>query len=438
MLVPNFKKAKERLEKVMLDFYLNDPILLNVLCMVNKQPDLKQDTIGIDVRGSVPVLKYNPNFINIVNDEVLELLVTYEAFKILLRHVTTRLKEPISIASLASSITINQLMNYQVKELLKDFNDMIPSPNQFGLEKNKFYEHYFRNLLDNYNNTMEKIQQIWNSLSDQQKEQLYQQSQETSQNSSNDSEEQHSNREYKQFDNNHSALKEYFNPNGTSNQGWGKNDLFEADVSNLIESKKDSYREWGKYSGSAMAEIIAANQPKISYKEIVKFFNRSIMCQETLSSRMKVNRRHNENWIFPGQKRKYKTKVIFAIDSSGSMTNEDLAEGFAIINHFILKKAAEIILIEFDTKIKKIETNLKKAKQTFKVHGRGGTDFQAIMDIANKENCDGLIIYTDGCANAPTKPNCKVLWLMNTKKYNPPVDWGYVAHLDRFEDAHAW
>ena len=89
--------------------------------------------------------------------------------------------------------------------------------------------------------------------------------------------------------------------------------------------------------------------------------------------------------------------------------------------------------MQFDTEIKSVEKKIKKARKTFKVTGRGGTDFQAIMDYAEKSGADGLVISTDGYAPAPRQPRCKVLWLMNKKEEKPPCNFGYVAFLDRYE-----
>jgi predicted metal-dependent peptidase len=146
---------------------------------------------------------------------------------------------------------------------------------------------------------------------------------------------------------------------------------------------------------------------------------------------MKLNRRYGLN--APGYRRQYTTEVVFAIDSSGSMSDEDLAEGFAVVNSGC--RHAKVHYILFDTEITMEETNVRKAKRTFKVTGRGGTNFQKVIDYADKMKADGLIIYTDGCAPAPSKPNHsrKVLWLMSKKEQKPPVDWGYVTHLNRFE-----
>ena len=93
---------------------------------------------------------------------------------------------------------------------------------------------------------------------------------------------------------------------------------------------------------------------------------------------------------------------------------------------------AEITYLLFDTEIKAVETKFKTARDTFKVLGRGGTDFELVCQYANEHSADGLIIYTDGGAAAPTMPKkTKVLWLLTNNKLKAPVDWGFHAYLDR-------
>lgn len=435
--------AKRKLESVMIDWFTSDTIMLNVMCMLDKVADPNQETIGIDIRGRTPTLRYNPNFVNSISKERLELVMASEGFKVLLRHATTRLKEPKQISALSSSITVNQLMNNSIKNLLAGLDEFVPSPEKFHLEPNLFFEQYYRDLMERVNETQKKIKQIWNSMSQQEKEDLINKASSSSQGDGEGDGEEKEDQEgqgegkdsdgFKEYDDQKEAMKDYFDPNGTANQGWGQNDLFDAELKNFIDEKKNSnLKSWGKFTGEARVEIMAANEPKISYKEIVRKFSRSVIMAETITSRMKINRRYDI--AFPGYRRKYKTKVIFAVDVSGSMSDDDLKEGFAVINSCL--KHAELICVQFDTEIKSIERNVKKARKEFHIMGRGGTDFNAVLEMADKEQCDGIVIYTDGCADVPKQPKAKVLWLTTRKDYKAPVTWGFHACLDRFEDTH--
>ena len=253
------------------------------------------------------------------------------------------------------------------------------------------------------------------------------------QNDNQDGQQQNDNQDgqgYKEFNGNNDAMKEYFNPHGTANKDWSDNSLIDAEIQNMVNEKRSTMEGWGSFTGNYRSEIISANEPKISWKDIVRLFKQSVLTGETISSRMKLNRRYD--LAQPGYRRRYTAKIIFAVDISGSMTDEDLAEGFAVINKIC--KHADISYVLFDTEIKTIEKKMKKAKESFVLTGRGGTDFQCVVDYAESVKADGLVIYTDGWADAPSKPkNMQTLWLLQDKNGKPPVEWGRVAHLDRYE-----
>ena len=115
------------------------------------------------------------------------------------------------------------------------------------------------------------------------------------------------------------------------------------------------------------------------------------------------------------------------------MSDDDIAEGFAVINSTC--RHAEIHYMLFDTQIKNIEKKMKRAKAAFKIAGRGGTDPDPVLKYVDEHKYDGLVVYSDMyfSANVPKPRKCKVLWLGTQKSSKAPVDWGYHANLNRFE-----
>jgi hypothetical protein len=473
----------------------------------NFKPDPNQETFGINITGRHPVIVYNPNFVNAMAIEYLEMIMVHTGFKVLLRHCTSRLKDPEQIAALASNIAIDELIYQNTLNFLSNdssLKDLVPTAQMFKLPEKDCFEEYFRQLFERQQQINKMIKMIWDSMTNEEKDKIINQSnnQEQSQQSTSDKQEQQEqkapapapepepepesnpelepksnsepepepkqdpepepehkpepnsesesnpepepepkpepdqgpNNKFKEYNNTNDCIKDYFDPNGTSNIGWGTNDMFDADIKNYIEKNKDRVKAWGKHTGSAIEEILAANEPKISYKEVIRRFRKSVDTYARVNSRLKVNRRYD--LAFPGHRRFLKTRIIFAVDCSGSMSNDDLAEGFAVINKIL--KHAEVIFVMFDTEIKFVETKLKKAKKTFKAYGRGGTDFNEVLQYADEIKCDGIVIFTDGLASVPKQPKAKVLWLTHSKNYEPPVSWGFVAHLDRFENNHIW
>lgn len=436
-------KAKEKIEKILVNWFTEDPMMLGTWCLVEKIADKTQKTMGIDSRTNPPVIRYNPNFVNALHAELLEAVMVSEGFKILLRHPTTRLIYPKHISNISSSITINQLLSS-----LSGFGDDVPLPDTFNLPRDKFFEEYFRNLIDKQTQTEDKIQQIWNSMSPDDKNELLDkvlnqnsnsnngQNQEKSDNDGQNQNQQNGDKDsdgFHSFENQLDAMKQYNDPNGSSNKDWSHNNLFDADIKNFVDDNKGSYKKWGRHTGDAMSSIIAANTPKISWKEIVRRFRNSIIDRIRIPSRMKVNRRYD--LLNPGHRRKYRSKLAFFVDVSGSMSDKILQEGFAVINKVC--EHASITYGTFDTEIKDIQTNFRKAKE-FKVTGRGGTDVNCVLEYAKQHKFDGVIIFSDMYFAAPVKPvGVKVLWLCSTKNQHPPVNWGYVAKLELYE-SHTW
>lgn len=433
--------AIKKMERCLMRWFTEDPMMLGAWTLVNKIADPNQHTLGIDSKTSPVTIRYNPNFINVLPPELLEHVMASEGFKILLRHPTTRHKDPKYISSLASTVTVNEVANKNISDLL-DLDSNLPTAKKFGLKPQQYFEEYFRNLMEMADDAAKQLQQMFGQNPQQQQQPQQGQGNGSGQGEgdpngqpqqgqgSGDQEQDQQNGGqgggFKEFNNPGQAIKDYMNPMGTNSQDWGKNELFDAEVNNMINEKKTSAKEWGKYTNNALSSIIAANTPKLDYKTILRRFNNSVISQKVFSSRMKVNRRYD--LAAPGHRRVYKSKVIFAIDVSGSMSDGELAEAFAIVNNVC--RHSQLEYIQFDTEIKLKEKKFKKAKKEFKVCGRGGTDFQQIIDYATENKTDGLIIFTDGAAPAPTEPRgTKVLWLLTTPEARPPVKWGMVAHL---------
>lgn len=437
----DLNKAKKRMDKIVVNWFVQDPMLLGAWSLVEKIPDKNTKTIGIDTRSQPPSILFNPNFINSLNDEVLEHILANQCFKLLLRHPTTRLKKPKEVASLSSDITVNQMAMKNLPNIDGIF-DVIPMPDKFKLEKNQWFEKYFRDLMDKLEDSNEQVNKMFGQKGQSQPQPGQGQSDEGggSGNEEGEGEGQSSGGEgqdpnkdedgYSKVGSQKDAIKEMMDPRGDTNKNWGENDVLDADVQNMVNERKGSSKMWGKFSADFMNDIVAANTPKISWKEIIRRFNTSVVTTNTISTRKKANRRFDLD--APGRRRVYTTKIIFAVDVSGSMSDEDLAEGFAVINSVC--RHAEIEYVLFDTEIKLVEKKMKKAKDKFKIKGRGGTDFEMMCRYADKNKADGMIIFTDGYAAAPNPPkSCKVLWLLTNKQNKPPVDWGFVAHLDRAE-----
>lgn len=155
--------------------------------------------------------------------------------------------------------------------------------------------------------------------------------------------------------------------------------------------------------------LFETNEPVIDWASYLRRFNSMSSMVYTKKTRRKPNRRFNSG---PALKIKQKKKTLVAIDTSGSVSQRDLIEFFNEIYH-IYKTGTYIDIVECDAKIQRVY-NYKGERENIEVKGRGGTDFEPVMEylLENKDKYANLIYLTDGGCPAPkTQPIKPILWV---------------------------
>ena len=149
--------------------------------------------------------------------------------------------------------------------------------------------------------------------------------------------------------------------------------------------------------------------PKFDWKNYVRRFSGTSSKVYTKKLRRKENRKFDDN---PGLKIKMKKHVLLAIDTSGSVSNEEVKEFMGEMKH-IHKTGVAMTLAQCDTSIRKIEPY--NGSNELNIEGRGGTEFDPILDYfnANLRKYTSLIYFTDGECYTSVKPQAPVLWVLS-------------------------
>jgi predicted metal-dependent peptidase len=151
-------------------------------------------------------------------------------------------------------------------------------------------------------------------------------------------------------------------------------------------------------------------KPNVNWRRVLRIFAASSSRTQIKNTIRRPSKRYGTT---PGIKIQRKQKILVAVDTSGSVNNDELKEFFGEI-YFIWKQGAEIYVVECDTIIH--NNYFYKGKTPELISGRGGTDFNAPLSYANDVyNPDAVIYFTDGHAATPTV-NCRkpVLWLITS------------------------
>ena len=189
-----------------------------------------------------------------------------------------------------------------------------------------------------------------------------------------------------------------------------------------------STTQWGSLPGGMVELIQKAAEGKIDYRNALRAFRISILSQKRHLTRMYPSRRFGFGQM--GSRYEFTTRLLVAIDTSGSVGSDILGRYYRIITTFFKYGIQEIDVLMFDFDVQGEPVTLKeaqKSKQTLEVKGRGGTNFQAPINyVAEHPGYDGLIIMTDGYAPVPNVPaflKTKLLWIID----NEP---SYKQHYD--------
>lgn len=212
--------------------------------------------------------------------------------------------------------------------------------------------------------------------------------------------------------------------------------LAEGMVRSLIKDAKDKAN--GKLPGAIKEIINEILDSKTDWRSIFRNFYAKKRNLDKKSTWKKRNRRLGSNVM--GHRRNRKLQVCIIFDTSGSISDNDLAlfTGEMIQMH---RSGADIVVIEADAKVQNVYEFDGKLQPEFK--GRYGTDFRpAFAHIKEKKhkllrrNFDAIIYLTDGFGSAPDSFHIPTLWCLTSKgripsgdSFNEPIDWGTIIKI---------
>ncbi len=416
--------VQERATQFVEKWYILDPLYFIIWTTHRFVPNPTIRTI----RAGKGCIEYNMDFMNHLSNVDFEAVLKAELLRILLKHPYSRRQPHADIMYLASNITLKEH-----SETLLNF----PTAAAFFQTKDcnkKHFEWYYHRIL----NHAPPAQSVDNqsNTNDSDSNNSSNQSNSDSNNSSNQGESNADNRSTQ--DSNVSPqssdgkiprnpspslpetseiLKNAAQENAAL---WDTNDWMANIINEKIENVMQK-QNWGTIRGSLQELIKASLRPKLDYRQVLRAFRQTVLSSKRTLTRMKPSRRYEFEYM--GSRRDFTTKLLFAFDVSGSVSNKDLNNALSALNQFFKYGIEAIDVIQFDTEIQGKAMPIKKARSSLKIVGRGGTDFQPVLSyLEEHRDYDGLIIFTDGYAPVPVRKQptkTKILWLFNNQSnYN--------------------
>lgn len=360
---------QERYSHILEQWFILEPPLFQVLCIHELVPNSR---MVCPLRSGRKKLEYNPLIVAEMSDEALEEALRAEAVRLLLKHPYERRPDGCSqrAMGLASNLVVGD--NYSHPRF------KIETPQDFGLKTGMNYEWYAREV---------------------EKQQDGGEGGEGGEGSEGDA----SGDKYRDMA-----------------ELWDEDELTVQLINGIISSVKT----WGSISGK-LAEILNGSlKARIDWRNIFAGFRASIISSKRKLTRMKPNRRTGFQNM--GSTRRFDTKLLVAVDVSGSITTENLRYFYGVINSAFRYGFESIDVIQFDCGVKVVQ-NIRKVAKDIAIIGRGGTSFQEPIDYAHENGYDGLVMLTDGYAPEPVIPEgftTGILWVCeNEDCLNHNKEW---------------
>ena len=150
--------------------------------------------------------------------------------------------------------------------------------------------------------------------------------------------------------------------------------------------------------------------PRFDWKKHIRLWVGNSKTPQIKQTRFKPNPYFTEN---PMVKVKHKQNILCAIDTSASVSNEELGEFMSEIYN-LWKFGNTITILCVDTKI--YDPYEYRGQSEVKISGRGGTYFTPTLNYFNsKKEYDCMLYFTDGEAELPPNAIKPMLWVISSK-----------------------
>jgi predicted metal-dependent peptidase len=210
----------------------------------------------------------------------------------------------------------------------------------------------------------------------------------------------------------------------------GEREALAAQWQQRLAGAAQQAQQAGKLGGLLARMVGELLQPKLPWRMMLARYMTQIARDDY--SYMRPSRREGQ-MILPSL-RSEQADIVVALDTSGSVSSEELNEFLAEVNTLKGQLRARITLHACDTALAEGGPWIYEPWEEFKLprefQGGGGTDFRPVFEWVERQGRapDLLLYFTDAEGDFPrSEPPYPVIWLVKGKA---PVPWGQRIQLN--------
>lgn len=379
-----------KIERAYKKLLIENPFYGLFLLGLSKVIDKSVDTACVRKKGINCEIVINPEYWETQDDVQQMNLLQHEVYHIVFQHIFLW-------NSFSNKDILGLATDCEVNSYLSNLDDSWITAKLWNLPDKKGTKFYYKNILKQTS-----------SQSRQQQSQNSQVGSNSNQKESSNSNTSQDNRELKTKDDHSQWIKDFKECSDVEKQ------LIQNQIKSQIKTAAEQTIRMRGTIPAEMKEIVdELFKPKPRIFDWKAYFRR--MLGSIYDINIKKTRR-KESIRFSGAagiKHKKKISILVAVDTSGSVSNQELIDFFSEIT-YIYKAGARITILECDAEI---TANYEyTGKWTGEVHGRGGTNFQPVIDYYRKNMKDyaALVYFTDGECFIPENVPRDTIWVITS------------------------
>ncbi len=230
-----------------------------------------------------------------------------------------------------------------------------------------------------------------------------------------------------------------------ANAGTNSDDADDSPPTPLSAQEREALgQKWQQYLASAAQQAQQAGKLGGAMARLVDtWLEPKLPWRSLLSHHLFERARNDYNYMRPSRRegdmilpslRSAQCDLVVAIDTSGSIGDDELAEFLSEINAIKGALPVRITLLACDASLAEDGPWVFEPWEEFRLPrtfaGGGGTDFAPVFEWVEQQNLrpDALVYFTDADAEFPVDaPSYPAIWLVKGKK---PVPWGKRIQLN--------
>jgi predicted metal-dependent peptidase len=220
------------------------------------------------------------------------------------------------------------------------------------------------------------------------------------------------------------GMGETMDDHSTWEESSGNEEMQKEVAKQAVNESVKSCGGIGSVPGEIAALVAELNKSQVNWKKQLRQFFVNTLKSTRIATRKRRNRRYGI--LQPGHKKKPELHLGLCIDTSGSVSDEELAMFWEEMKA-IYSCGVKITVIEADCAVQNVYEF--EGKKTPEFRGRGGTSYNPAIKKAVELKVDGILYCGDfDTADIPENPKKPFLWV-GVRNSPPPADFGTVIYL---------